>query len=140
LEARLTESDEEIWCDERRTEVESYLSRQRLDHGAIGDWPAWHVAPYVSIWAVESVSSPGWVGWWAICGDLPTDYCSADDCRHPRLALKKIVKSWSMAFDALKPGDATIGTTSLSASLTPLLRTRIDLLANFIADEGAWPE
>jgi len=136
----LTEADEEIWCGDRRTQVEVYLSHQGLLHGEIGDWPAWHVAPYVSIWAIESISAPGWVGWWVICGDLPTDYCSADDCRHPRLALKRILDSWSTALDKFKPGDATIGTTSLAGSLAPLLRDRIGILADFIVDEAAWPD
>ena len=136
----MTEADEEIWCDERRTQVEAYLSHQGLAHGEIGDWPAWHVAPYVSIWAIESISAPGWVGWWVICGDLPTDYCSADDCRHPRLALKKIADSWSTALENFKLSDATIGTTALPASLAPLLRTRTDLLAAMVADQAAWQD
>jgi hypothetical protein len=137
----LTEADEEIWCAERRTEVEAYLSRQGLTHGEIGEWPAWHFAPYVSVWAIESLAAPGWVGWWTICGDLPTDYCSSDhDCRRPRLAVKRIAESWSMALDTLKPGDTTIGTTSISASLAPLLRSRVDLLSEMVANEDAWPD
>ncbi|MBL0041714.1 MAG: DUF4826 family protein [Xanthomonadales bacterium] len=45
---------EERWCMDRRQEVESYLSKEQVPHGRIGEWPAWHVAPYVSIWAIES--------------------------------------------------------------------------------------
>src|SRR6266446_5228772 len=45
---------EERWCNEQRVNVTNYLSSQKVKHGRIGDWPAWHVAPYVSIWAIES--------------------------------------------------------------------------------------
>ena len=46
---------EERWCNEQRANVVKYLRSQKVEHGSIGDWPAWHVAPYVSIWAVESL-------------------------------------------------------------------------------------
>src|SRR5688572_31851449 len=67
---------EKQWCETARSQVARYLETQSVSHGQIGEWPAWHVAPYVSIWAVESQARPGWVGWWVICGDLPTDYVS----------------------------------------------------------------
>jgi hypothetical protein len=38
---------EEKWCAERRSEVVSYLISERVEHGEIGEWPAWHLAPYV---------------------------------------------------------------------------------------------
>lgn len=64
---------EEHWCKAQRLQVIEYLSSQSLLHGEVGEWPAWDVYPYVSIWAVESIKRPGFVGWWAIAGDLPTD-------------------------------------------------------------------
>jgi hypothetical protein len=68
---------EEKWCAECRRQVRRYLAGESVQHGRIGSWPAWHVAPYVSVWAIESRARPGCVGWWAICGDVPTDYESA---------------------------------------------------------------
>jgi hypothetical protein len=136
----MTETDEEAWCAERRATVAEYLSDQGIVHGEIGEWPAWRAEPYVSVWAVESICSPGWVGWWAISGDLPTDYCSAHDCRHPRLAVKKFAEQWRSAVEAIKPGDATLGDTSLPISLAPLLAKRADLLLQFVADNSLWPE
>ena len=32
---------EHEWLSEQRTTVASYLLRQRLQHGEIGEWPAW---------------------------------------------------------------------------------------------------
>jgi hypothetical protein len=72
----LTAVEEEQWCAEQRDHVVSYLTRQGLQSPSVGDWPAWHVAPSIAVWAVESLKKPGSVGWWAISGDLPTDYTS----------------------------------------------------------------
>jgi hypothetical protein len=33
---------EEQWCRDRRAQVEEYLQREGVDHGRIGEWPAWH--------------------------------------------------------------------------------------------------
>ncbi len=75
---------EERWCSEQQIIVAGYLQTQRLKHGRIGEWPAWHVAPKASIWALESVARPEWIGWWVISGDLPTDYISAADVEPPQ--------------------------------------------------------
>ena len=82
---------EERWCEERRKEVTDYLDRQKVEYKEVGEWPAWHVPPYVSIWAIESAQKPGLVGWWVVCGDLPTDYISADTIKHPREAMRAAI-------------------------------------------------
>jgi hypothetical protein len=51
VSADFTDDDEEAWVLDRRTEVERYLAEQGPAHGRVADWPAWHIAPYVSIWA-----------------------------------------------------------------------------------------
>lgn len=76
--------EEETWCAALRDQVIAYLDRQQLVHGRIGEWPAWHVYPYVAVWAVESVRRPGWVGWWAIAGDCPADHVVCGPERTPR--------------------------------------------------------
>ena len=85
------------WCAERRQEVTEYLSSQGLHHGEVGVWPAWHIIPYVSIWAIESLVVPGDVRWWTICGDLPTDYLSAATLKHPRKAILAFADTWRTA-------------------------------------------
>jgi hypothetical protein len=134
------DADEEAWCADRRNDVVQHLRTERLDHGAVGEVPAWFVRPYISIWAIESLKSPGWVGWWAISGDLPTDYCSSQDCRHPRLAMRRIADEWKAAIDQTKPNDTTIGETRLPVSLLSLLKARTDLLFRFSADDDLWAE
>lgn len=134
------DAEDEVWCDERREEVIQYLQRQNLQHGEVGEVPAWFAAPYISIWAIESLKNPGWVGWWAISGDLPADYCSAEDCRHPRLALRRIADGWNAAIATTVGKEATIGQTGLPGSLLPLLKSRAELLLEFAADDELWPE
>ncbi len=36
---------EEQWCSERRAQVIEYLEREKVSHGEVGEWPAWHVVP-----------------------------------------------------------------------------------------------
>jgi len=138
----MTEADEDAWCEERRAEVAEYLAQQEdLVHGRIGDWPAWHFAPYVSMWAVESVTMPGMVGWWAICGDVPTDCCSAaSECAHPRAAMKQMAQGWIEAVMNTEQGAPTIAGTRLSANLAPKLAGKASLLLKMAADDELWAE
>ncbi|HEY2658221.1 MAG TPA: DUF4826 family protein [Caulobacteraceae bacterium] len=135
-----TDEEEGTWCDERRADVAQYLRNQGLQHGEIGEVAAWFVAPHISVWAIESLKSPGAVGWWAISGDMPTDYCSADQCRHPRLALRRIAERWVQEIAATQSGSDRIGATGLDIALMPLLRARATVLSMFAADDDAWPE
>ena len=134
-----TEDQEDAWALEQREVAVRYLSqRDGLEYGELGEWPAWFLAPHIAVWAVESLKRPGWVGWWVVCGDLPTDYCSADDCRHPRLALRRIAERWREALAQTKPGDATIGATGLDASLSELLAHRAEVVLNMADDDEVW--
>jgi hypothetical protein len=137
----LTPEEEEAWCAEQRAEVTAYLARQTgLTHGAIGEWPAGYLAPYLSIWAVESLRAPGEVGWWAISGDLPTDYCSSAEAPDPRTALRHFAQSWTAALSEMKSEDTTIGETGLPAELADLLRSRAEFLLDWANDDEAWEE
>ncbi len=136
---------EERWCSEQQTIVANYLGSQKLEHGRIGEWPAWHVAPYASIWAIESVARPEWIGWWAISGDLPTDYISAADVeppQHPRKAMRVFAQNWLEIANAWKDGreidNARIGELSDHDKLGPLLQTRANLLMEWAEDDTLW--
>jgi len=122
--------------------VRAYLKDERVEHGRIGTWPAWHVEPYLSLWAIESAARPGWVGWWTICGDLPTDYLSARRARHPRTALRAFAKRWLAVARCMERGRAhpriRIGERSAWPQLAPLLRARAQLLTKFAGAKGIW--
>lgn len=132
------------WCEERRAEVAAYLKDEGVAHGRIGEWPAWHVAPYVCIWAVESAARPEWVGWWVICGDLPTDYVSADAIKHPRDAMRAISKRWLEVSGYMSRGEkhptVNIGSPDTWPTLGPILGSRAETLAKWVNDESAWED
>ncbi|MCX7356668.1 MAG: DUF4826 family protein [Alphaproteobacteria bacterium] len=132
----------EAWSASERQKVMDYLRKQEgLTHGAVGDWPAWRLATRISVWAVESVRSPGAIGWWVICGDLPTDYCSGGpDCRIPRAAVGKLVQRWRDALSQYRDGDPTIGDLGIQGEFAPLLRTRVEALSELLADDANWPD
>jgi hypothetical protein len=133
---------EELWCAERRQEVTEYLSSQGLRHGEVGVWPAWHIIPYVSIWAIESLLVPGDVGWWAICGDLPPDYLSAANLKHPRKAMLAFADTWrevaACMFKGVAHGHTSIGPPERRSDLASLLESRADALRRFAEDDSVW--
>lgn len=136
---------EEKWCEQQKSIVTDYLHSQGVEFRSVGDWPAWHVAPYVSIWAVESFKSPGWVGWWVICGDLPTDYISSSEIespQHPRKAIKAMAERWLRYEDEFKrginPADFIIGKKESFEELMPLLVKRASLLLEWAKEDSLW--
>lgn len=135
---------EERWCEERRRDVADYLQLQGVRHGAIGEWPAWHVAPYVSIWAIESASNPGWVGFWVICGDLPTDYVSSQALKHPRDVMRAFADRWSKVAENMAKGqpspDVNIGSPSDWPTLGPMLASRAATLRRWADDAAMWED
>lgn len=133
---------QEEWCAAIRSEVLAYLARERVRHGGVGEWPAWHVAPIVSVWAIESPSRPGHVGWWVICGDLPTDYVSAANIKNPRDAVRVIAERWLAYVEGVRTGkppeDYSIGVGTQSKDLVPLLESRAKMLSKWTEDDFVW--
>ena len=139
------DSEAEVqWLIERRKEVGEYLKNEGVTHGAIAAEPAWQVSPYVSVWAIESVESPGSVGWWAISGDMPNDYVSADRAKNPREAVEAIATLWKEAAVYMARGEQhpafIIGSGELDEELAPMLASRADLLLEWVSDPEAWEE
>jgi hypothetical protein len=138
---------EERWCNEQRAIVSGYLRSQKVKHGRVGEWPAWHVAPYASIWAIESLARPEWIGWWVSCGDLPTDYISSADVKppqYPRKAMRVFAKRWLEVVEAWNDGreieNTRIGDSSSHEQLAPLLEARARLLMEWADDDSLWEE
>jgi hypothetical protein len=135
-------SDEELSCAERRAQIAEYRREQRVAYRSVGEWPAWHIAPYVSVWAMESCQSLGNVRSWAICGALPSDYVSAADIKHPREAVRAVSRQWVEACVYLdrgeQPPDTSIGNPQEARTPHPLLRARAELLARWVAEDSVW--
>lgn len=136
---------EEHWCFEQQQIVAGYLRSQEVKHGRIGEWPAWHIAPYASIWAVESLVRPEWIGWWVICGDLPTDYISSHDVKspqHPRKAMRAFAENWLELVKVWQDGgeieNTRIGDPKSHEELSPLLESRAKLLIEWSDNDSLW--
>jgi hypothetical protein len=140
----MDEKEEDQWCEERRDEVKFYLEKEGVKHGRIGEWPAWFVAPYVSVWAIESKKTPESVGWWVICGDLPTDYISSNDANDPRQVLEQISARWYEVANCIQKGEphptVEIGKREEWPTLAPLLQSRAEILDDWAKDETLWEE
>jgi hypothetical protein len=137
------ESEEEaLWNSSMRRRVTEYIVRQGIVHGQIGDAPAWSVFPCVSIWAIESGNSRGWVGWWVICGDCPTDYAACTGDRTPRAAVEEFSSRWRAASAAMLKGERlpefSVGNAGNAGELAPLLTSRAELLAEWALDDSLW--
>ncbi len=134
---------EESWCAARAIEVAACLQQQALEHGRIGVWPAWHVMPYASLWAVESKHRPEWLGWWVISGDLPTDALAAHDLATPREALRAFGKRWVMHAECLDRGDVPPAWAHLPHEALPKLaaqlKSRGAALQVWADDAASWP-
>jgi hypothetical protein len=137
-QGEMTEGEEAAWCAARREDAVRYLAKQKVNHGGVGAAPEWSLPPYVSVWAVDSPKSPGSVGWWVICGDLPTDYCSSAVYRSARWAVRAIAERWKVAAAAVRPWDEAISDSGLPASLAPYLAARAELLLEWTEDPDVW--
>jgi hypothetical protein len=135
-------NDEEIWINGQRRCAEEYLRTQQVDHRGVGEYPAFHLDPYVALWAVQSKNSPGSIGWWAITGDLPTDYISSKEGRHPREALRAFARHWSEVSEFMLRGEAypgyVIGPPDRWPELGELLRRRAEILKSYADDDELW--
>ena len=118
------------------------MQHQGVDHLGVGEYPAFHVYPYLALWAVQSRSSPGWIGWWAITGDVPADYISSHECRHPREALRAFARHWREVSARMLRGEPhpayRIGTSDDWPALGDLLGRRAEILQRYADDDELW--
>lgn len=131
------------WEAAQRGAVAEYFKSERVEHGRIGERPAWPVPRVVSVWAIESKLRPGRVGWRAIAGDCPTDYVAVGADRSPREGVRAIAERWKQACESMARGEGptgfSIGSAANRESLAPLLPARAAMLLEFAADDAVWP-
>jgi hypothetical protein len=134
--------EDERWCEEQRTNVKRYLADAGVLHGAIGERPTWHVAPYVSIWAIESKQAPHFVDWWIISGDGPTDFVSSEKIKHPRDAMRAIGQQWKELSEYMATGrehpSYNFGKPEDWPEIAPRLAERAAALLEMSEDDSLW--
>jgi hypothetical protein len=140
----MNEAELSKWNASMRWKAISYLELQGIASPNVGDWPAWDVAPYFGIWCVESMKTPGKIGWWVFAGDCPTDYVSENGECHPRSALRELVSKWKTYLPYMKSGkqppDTKFGDGSNLQELGDLLETRIGVLEDYLAEDTLWED
>lgn len=130
------------WFREQRQIVLGHLQEQRVSHTGVADEPEWFIAPYVAVWSVGSLASPGRRGWWAVSGDLPTDYLSGHDASDARTAVLAIATRWQDWATYLladqDPPDASIGPPAMRRELGDLLQRRAQILIEWASQVFLW--
>ena len=135
-------NENEAWCGERRAQVAAHLKSERLKHRELADWPAWHVAPIVSIWAVENQSATREIACWVICGDVPTDTISAQSTMTPRAAVRAFATKWHDAASQMAKANPakiqTSGKLERAHELALFLEVRARQLTDWANDDSMW--
>jgi Domain of unknown function (DUF4826) len=134
---------EDEWCDALAPDIAECLTRQQIDHGRVGERPAWLAVPYASIWAVESKDRPEFIGWWVIAGDLPTDVLAAHDLATPRDAMRAFGKRWLLHGASLDRGDVPFAWQHVAVEALPKLAAQLKkrgaALQTWADTESSWP-
>jgi hypothetical protein len=136
-----TRAEEEFLRETRRRVVE-YLTREGVPHGGVAKEPQWFLHPSVSVWAVRSGRVEGAIGWFAIAGDLPTDYISTADTADAREAVRKFAQRWAALArsmrDRIPDPDLSVGSPEDWPQLSELLHRRARLLADYASEDENW--
>lgn len=134
-ETTIAGPDDAAWVATQRQWVIDYLGREHVDHGGVSLEPRWFLSPYVAIWAIRSKRNPDYVGWWAISGDLPTDYMTCTNEQDEADVLLAFSREWKAAaaemFKGRHPPGTQIGPPGKEKELAPLLLKRAELLEKF---------
>jgi len=134
----------EQWVGKAKAGVVAYLESQGIDSPNVGPWPAWEIAPKFAIWPVESKKCPGKIGWWAFCGDCPTDYVSESGNCHPRAALKDLLDNWAECIPYMRRGEngpnSVMGPKDQLPHLAELLHSRVQILTEWYLDDDLWED
>ncbi len=95
-----------LWLRERKRDLLGYFESRSIVIGPIDPDPYWAKVPFVSIWRVSSLGTPGFDGWYGLAGDHPCDIVGINNLvDHPREILRYFSNKWLYAAQRLKQGD-----------------------------------
>lgn len=143
--ATITDPADAAWVAAQRVRVVSYLAGQNIEHADVSMEPRWFLSPFVAIWAVQSMRVPDRIGWWAISGDLPTDYltcCSEQDDADVLLSFSRQWKALAAQMSAgVQRPDYHVGPPGREKEFAPLLLSRAEALDDLASDlKGVDPD
>ena len=129
------------WEVEQRETVVAYLTRQRVPNVRPAERPSWSIPPYVAIWPLTRHADDN-PSWWAISGDLPTDFVPSDGAPGARDAGRLFAARWRSVADYMARGKRNptvhIGAPANAAELGPLLSKRAAILADWASRDEYW--
>ena len=130
------------WLSEQRANVQRYLQSEGVQHRGVASESDWFIAPYVAVWTIESMKTPGVIGWWAISGDLPTDYLSGHDATDARSALAAFARRWREVSAYMLRGEehptVRFGGSSDRSELGGWLGRRAQIIEDWAVDDEMW--
>jgi len=133
---------EKLWLAEERKKVLDYLAAEGCRHAGVADWPIFYEEPDLALWAVQSTKHSGRTGWWAISGDLPTDYMSSSDGEQPQDALRHFAAEWAEVAGFMRRGEPhptlETGDPRDWPAMAALLEQRAQALEAYADDEEIW--
>jgi hypothetical protein len=140
-QATISDPSDGAWVATQRARVIEYLSSQRCEHAGVSLEPRWFLTPYLAIWAVRSQAEPGCIGWWAISGDVPTDYLACTSERDNADVLLSFSRVWHSVAAYMAEGqwapNHEIGPPGQQRELAPLLIRRAEMLEELARDMNA---
>jgi hypothetical protein len=126
------------WIVEQRNRVLEYLASQKVQHAGVSLEPRWFLSPYVAVWAVRSNTHADRIGWWAISGDVPTDYMTCTTERSASDVLLSFSRQWKTLAAEMAVGKRLpryhIGPAGSEKEFAEMLLTRAELLVDFAND------
>jgi len=132
---------EAAWFQTARKHIGEYLHRQRVPSDHLPAGPVWAVVPYVSLWHVLGTRTRT-PAFWAIYGDLPTDFIPFDTAPTARDALRAFGERWDTVSEDLLAGrqhpTIHIGNPSELGQLGALLPARAAILRQWASDSDLW--
>lgn len=134
----ITDPTEAAWAAAQRSRVIEYLASEHCEHAGVSLEPRWFLSPYLAIWAVRSPKAPGRIGWWAISGDVPTDYLTCTSEQDNADVLLSFARAWKSAAAHMAKGtwapNHPIGPAGHQKELAPMLLSRAGALEEFAND------
>jgi hypothetical protein len=132
------------WFKQERQKVAEYLEAEGCQHAGVAEDPAFFVEPYVTLWAVLSPKHKNRVAWWAISGDVPTDYMSSEEAEGARDALLYFSEQWREVAGYMRRGEEhpemDLGDPKHWPELAAALEERAGILEEYANDEDAWED
>lgn len=97
--AEMTEQEQQEWVREQYQEATKYLATQGLVTDSVIVEESRYLIPFLAIWKLKVIDGSYF---WAISGDLPTDYNTIDAAPNAREAARHFSLKWQMQAENLR--------------------------------------